>query len=408
MVLDYKHLDIKHLINNSKEIWENSSEIFPKKDLIKYNNEEKKNNEEQLELFINDLFYFLKNNSLDEIRNNQEEIKSIFEDYLQETFLFDIEEKKLFREDFLLESSELFIKKCRTYDPNMKIEDIGQALRNVWIMNLLQFAFNLSIKCTDSIYSYSMLYPYTDNLMDNTKIKKMEKEKYCERLSLRIKGFKMEPIDLIEKKIFHMIENIENEFSRKENPKVYESILSIHKAQIESLNQHNKFLETDDLIKKSFYKGGTSVLADGYLVKGDLTISEEEFCFNYGALLQLGDDLQDCEVDYKNSHSTIFSQIYKRKNYDNYVNKIINFIISTFNDNLNFEIKENKIIKRIMQRNCIMLVLGSSLINDKCFSSSYIKTIEKYFPLSKKYLFYIKKKLRKEFILLSEKYNYNK
>ena len=62
-----------------------------------------------------------------------------------------------------LDSTDDFISKARNFDENLNFEDIYQAMRNVWIMNIIQVTANKKIACTPSVFAYSMLYPYTDN-----------------------------------------------------------------------------------------------------------------------------------------------------------------------------------------------------------------------------------------------------
>ena len=49
----------------------------------------------------------------------------------------------------------------------MTLQEIGQAMRNVWIMNISQVLLNVEVKFTNAIFAYSMLYPYTDNILDD-------------------------------------------------------------------------------------------------------------------------------------------------------------------------------------------------------------------------------------------------
>lgn len=65
---------------------------------------------------------------------------------------------------------------------------------------------------------------------------------------------------------------------------------------------------TPDLLRLSFAKGGTSVLADACLCHGYLDEAQARFAFNWGVLLQLGDDLQDVQEDLENGAATLFSQ----------------------------------------------------------------------------------------------------
>lgn len=55
--------------------------------------------------------------------------------------------------------------------------------------------------------------------------------------------------------------------------------------------------DADHVLALSVAKGGASLLADGYLVRGELGPGEAELCFGYGVFLQLLDDLQDVAAD---------------------------------------------------------------------------------------------------------------
>ena len=55
-------------------------------------------------------------------------------------------------------------------------------------------------------------------------------------------------------------------------------------------------------------KGGTSVMADACLSHGWLSPQESRFSFEWGVLLQLGDDLQDVRQDLARGSVTLFSR----------------------------------------------------------------------------------------------------
>jgi hypothetical protein len=96
-----------------------------------------------------------------------------------------------------------------------------------------------------------------------------------------------------------LIRMIEEEYPRPIFPDVHASLRAIHRAQIESLRLHDApdHDYESELLPLTITKGGTSVLADGYLVTGDLSSSHAEAVFGYGVLLQLIDDLQDVDED---------------------------------------------------------------------------------------------------------------
>ena len=78
-----------------------------------------------------------------------------------------LEDDTLFQQGFV-DSTRLFVDKVKEYDPSFSIADVYQALRNVWIMNTLQLFLDLPVGYSEAIFAYSMIYPYTDNIMDDT------------------------------------------------------------------------------------------------------------------------------------------------------------------------------------------------------------------------------------------------
>src|SRR4030043_518830 len=121
---------------------------------------------------------------------------------------------------------EEFLKKIKRngerFDPNLTSEDIFQASRNVWIINSIQSMMGMPVKLTPSIFAYSMLYPYTDNYLDNPDTASENKVTFSQRFQQRIKGKKIIPEKNDEKKIFDLIGMIEEEYDRKRYPEVYE------------------------------------------------------------------------------------------------------------------------------------------------------------------------------------------
>ncbi len=82
----------------------------------------------------------------------------------------DVEDRKKF-----LDITKQFIRDARKFDDDLPIGDIMQAMRNVWISNALQLLFGKEVYYSKANFAYSMLYPYTDNYLDNTNIDKNDK-----------------------------------------------------------------------------------------------------------------------------------------------------------------------------------------------------------------------------------------
>lgn len=231
-------------------------------------------------------------------------VKSIITDFILEVdkrkLVFDRPFLNFFIEQGYLEVAQEFITRARKEDSELKSEEIFQAMRNVWIMNSLQIFWGLPLEMTPSVYAYSMLYPYTDNFLDNPQVNSEEKIKFNKRLSKVLNGENLTPANFIEEKVFSLVGQIESEYRRDRFPKVFDSLRLIQEAQIESIKQHtDEMLANDKILPISFFKGGTSVLADAFLVKENLNIKEMHFAFAYGSFLQLLDDLQDAVADKK-------------------------------------------------------------------------------------------------------------
>ena len=60
-----------------------------------------------------------------------------------------------------------FLDEALAFNPSFELGDLYQALRNVWIMNSQQLFRGSPIVYSPSIFAYSMLYPYTDNALDD-------------------------------------------------------------------------------------------------------------------------------------------------------------------------------------------------------------------------------------------------
>lgn len=292
-----------------------------------------------------------------------------------------------------------FMEGARRFDSSIKLDDIMQAMRNVWIMNCIQLMLNREVEYTPPLFAYSMLYPYTDNYLDAPDISSDKKTRIGKKLRLRLEGKLPEPLDTYESRLFKLIEMIEDYYPRAANPEVYDSLLWIHDAQQNSLFQQKTAGSPyeNDILDISFRKGGASVLADAYLVKGALASEEARFMFGFGIVLQLGDDLQDALADKRNGHMTLFSQTAGRWPLDNITNKLFNFTYSVLDSAGYLKAPVMGELSAIMKRSCTLLLLGAIANNSELFSKEYLKSIEAHSPMSFKYIRSIFKRVQKEY-----------
>lgn len=392
--------ETKRINLECSELWWKSDKKL-NLDIKKYTAEEKKIKENRLDNYIDLIIEKVKNfpKEDDERILWKAEINKIIDDFIyseKDTFKLGILNEE-FKENFF-DSTKTFIRKAKEFDKNLNYVDIGQAMRNVWIINLLQASFGEKVEFSKAILGYSMLYPYTDNYLDDIKIDINEKKDFNHNLKKKLKGEVIESKNEYEKLVYKLVEYIEKTFERNKYNKLYEALLLIHEGQIKSLNQQEYISVPyeNNILEISIEKGGSSVLVDGFLTKGKLNKDEISFCIFYGFLLQLADDLQDVKIDIANNHTTIMSQLASRYKLDTIANKLINFTLTVLNDSTCFKGRNIMELKELIKINCIMLILFSVILSKEFFSIEYIKSIEQYLPFSIKYIEKIKYKLRKK------------
>ena len=196
------------------------------------------------------------------------------------------------------------------FDPDLTMADTIQACRNAWTVCGIQPLLGDSMQMTPAILGYSLLYPYSDNYLDSEKISSDRKLEFSKRFRDRLCGLQIAHRDQHEAAVWAMVRLIEEQFPRQRFPRVYECLLAIHQAQENSMAQlkRSRKASESELLQLSCAKGGTSVLADACLSHGFLNNEEARFAFDWGVLLQLGDDLQDVQDDLKHGSATLFSR----------------------------------------------------------------------------------------------------
>lgn len=250
-----------------------------------------------------------------------------FYDYTQDVFNFESGHMQALKNYGFEDALRQFAAMARQFDPSISIADIYQAGRNLWSMNFVQLLLGLPVQVSPSAFAYSMLYPYTDNYLDDPQIGEDAKRLFNRRFAQRLVGEDVAPLNGREERIYALVEMVESQFDRQRYPLVYDSLIAIHKAQTRSLIllQGDSSPYAVDVLGICFEKGGTSVLADGYLVAGDLTPVQQEKMFAYGALTQLVDDLEDAQIDQRSGLMTVFSQTLGNWRLDEITNRTMHF-----------------------------------------------------------------------------------
>jgi len=275
-----------------------------------------------------------------------------------------------------------FAREALAFDPHVRMEDVSQALRNVWIMNSIQLLFDGEIGFSPSIFAYSMLYPYTDNYIDDPAVPPRAKADFNRRLGRRLRGERLVPGTARERQVFDLIARIETQYSRTLHPAAFWSLSAIHGAQEASLAQQRAAdpLDGRAVLEASVAKGGASLLADGYLVQGDLDPEEEELCFGYGVFLQLLDDLQDLRADREAGHTTLFTIAARAGTLERVTGRLHRVMSRVLGDSARIAGPGWADRKDLILRNCTFLMVGSIAEHRDLFRRSFLRGLEERWP----------------------------
>ncbi len=375
-------LKVESNIGHFIKIWEQSPTCLPLFKQI-YSGVEKLERENNFEQFRLKLDSLKSQSAVNKLRNRNPETTffPVFQSFLKDIFDFEPAHLNIILSDEFRGVSKDFFYNAREFGPELSPENIYQGLRNVWIMNGLQLMMNLPVEITPSVFAYSMIYPYSDNFLDNPNISPDEKQEFSIRFNNRLHGEKVNPLNHTESQLFKLVGMFEMQYSRAEFPDVYESLYAIQKGQTDSLKLlRMNGLSESDIRKICFEKGGTSVLADGYLVAGKLTQQQEQAIVGYGIYLQLLDDIQDIEEDSNANTKTMCSHL-KHNDLGEFVNQTVHFGRTALNEMKCFEAINRDVFLNLMNRSIETMIIESVGLNGSGFSKQYLFEIEKHSPL---------------------------
>jgi hypothetical protein len=225
------------------------------------------------------------------------------------------------------------------------------------------------MELTPSLAGYSMLYPLSDNHLDDPSLATPHKLLFSERFRRRLSGHQLSAGDRHESSVWAMVELIEEQYPRLTYPQVFDCLLAIHRAQEQSLAQLRNGaasrgpIDDRELLRISCAKGGTSVLADACLAQPWLSPEESRFAFEWGVLLQLGDDLQDIQEDLRRGSLTLFTRAAEAgQPLDELVLQLLNFSqhVADRMDRLSYGSTMLKDLLRMSWRSLILMAVANA------------------------------------------------
>lgn len=397
-------IPVQDYIQHFSEIWSNSSDKFPEFSRC-YSNDEQLERENNFERFQKKIGEMQSRGKIQQLRNAPDKsFFPVFKSFLQTVFDFEPEHLNIILSEEFKNVSKDFFYKARDFGPELSSENIYQGLRNVWIMNGIQLMMQLPVKITPSVFAYSMIYPYSDNLLDAPTISPKEKWKFSDRFNLRLHGEEIAPQNETESQLFKLVSLFEMEYERTQFPEVYDSLYAIQHGQTNSLKMiKSNGLTNQQILHICFEKGGSSVLADGYLVGGKLTRQQEQALFGYGVYLQLLDDIQDVKEDVVADTKTMFSYL-SDEDLGKFVNKTIHFGRAALEEMKCFETPLSKTFLSLMNRSIETMIIESVGVNKSFYSSEFLDKLNCYSPLRFEFVRMKKSQSKSQRLSLFRKY----
>lgn len=375
-------LAVEKYIHHFQELWENSPQSFPHftKKYAPVEQEIRENNFLEFQQKINTL-KSKKNVKALRKTDPEKSFFPMFKAFLENVFDFEKEQLEIILSPEFKNVSKEFFYKARAFAPELSPENIYQGMRNVWIMNGIQLMMDIPVEITPSVFAYSMIYPYSDNYLDDLSVTHIEKKEFSKRFNARLHGENVHPENYTESQLWKLVAMFEEQFPRNEFPEVFESLYAIQKGQTNSLFlNHNAEITKSEVQYICFEKGGASVLADGYLVAGELSEVQQQALFGYGIYLQLLDDIQDVKEDFDACTQTMFSSGETQK-LDDYVAQTINFGRMAMEELSCFNPAGNDNFLHLMNKSIETMIIESAGMNPKQYSPDFLQKLEKYSPL---------------------------
>ena len=319
--------------------------------------------------------------------NTQDRIVAAFARFSAAALDLEDETVRILTEEFLPVGAKL-ARWARQFDESLSMPDIIQACRNAWTACGLQPLLGQRVVLTPSILGYSLLYPYSDNYLDREDISAETKLRFSERFRDRLCGERLPAHNYREAALWTLVRLIEEQYPRARYPQVFDCLLAIHRAQEESIGQLRSGNHPGDaeLLRMSCAKGGSSVLADACLAHGCLSEEESLFAFEWGVLLQLGDDLQDVRDDIRRGSLTLFSRAaVLGRPLDALVIQLLNFSehVAVRMDHLPHG---TEMLKNLLRMSWRSLIVGAIANSHEFFSPRFLDEAERWSPFGFEFL----------------------
>ena len=214
--------------------------------------------------------------------------------------------------DAMASTTRTFVKSAETLECSFNATSVLGAVRLLWFCCALQCFAGQRIGPDRAVTAYCLIYPLTDNYLDDPDMGREDKKRFNKRLQAWIrKGTDGadRPEDQTEALVCSMLDAMAETWPRGLYARLHYGLDAIHTAQTLSVDQTGGSWCSESFLEQvSAMKGGASLVAAGYLVKGELSPWDLQWLQYLGLGFQLLDDLQDLRSDQAEDRCTLFTR----------------------------------------------------------------------------------------------------
>ena len=116
-------------------------------------------------------------------------------------------------------------------------------------------------------------------------------------------------------------------------------------------------------------------MADAFLVRGSLSYDEMLFSYQYGAFLQLLDDLQDKDEDAEQGNQTLFSRLESHEKADGDIRQLIAYIYSV-NSKSALDSRHALLLKDVISQCTLIMIMEAVGRHPGIISTAFYKELE--------------------------------
>ena len=187
----------------------------------------------------------------EEQKNWKQEMDKLIGEFLAKEQLLGIKDH-MSQETFEAFQAETkrFVRKTRSFDSKLTMENIWQALRNYFIYAVIADLQGQKQECKETAFSYSLLYPYTDNYIDEKQHSRQQKEAYNNMIYDVLKEKPVISEKGIAEKTCQLLEILLNTYEDEKRKEAQNLLLLMLEAQNNSIRQQ---IGTDAFRNTSYF-----------------------------------------------------------------------------------------------------------------------------------------------------------